>query len=54
MKTTNDLLEVLSKIEETDALNDYLENIDKYKDLNYIDYFEAVMKSHDIKKNIPQ
>ncbi|SEP94172.1 hypothetical protein SAMN02910369_00940 [Lachnospiraceae bacterium NE2001] len=51
MKTTNDLLEVLNEIEDKTTLNDYLANIEKYKDLNYIDYFETVMNSHNIKKN---
>ena len=51
MKTTNDLLNILNDTGNTSQLDSYLKKKKKYKDLNYINYFEAVMKEHNIKKN---
>lgn len=51
MKTTNDLMRVLNTIDDDIVLNSYLASIDKYKDLNYLEYYLAVMNDHGVSKN---
>ncbi len=51
MKTTNDLLNILNETKDPNALNSYLADIEKYKDLNYIDYYETILKENNIQKS---
>ena len=52
MKTTNDLMNILTKnVNSPEELNDYINDIDKYKDLDFISYFSTIMKSHNHKKS---
>ena len=51
MKTTNDLMNILNEIDSDKSLDEYLEKIDKYKDLNYLDYYLTVTKDHSVSKN---
>ena len=51
MKTTNDLMNILNEIESDKSLDEYLEKIEKYKDLNYLEYYLTVIKDHSVSKN---
>ena len=51
MKTTNDLMNILNEIDSDKSLDEYLEKIEKYKDLNYLDYYLTVIKDHSVSKN---
>lgn len=51
MKTTNDLLEILNKTETDNNLETYLDNIEKYRDNNFTDYFESLRVKHGVKKS---
>lgn len=52
MKTTNDLMNTLTyKVQTPEELNKYIDNIDKYKDIDFITYFDTIMKKHNHKKS---
>ena len=42
MNTTNDLMDILKDTRTNENLDMYLVDIEKYKDMNYQDYFEVV------------
>ncbi|MCR5104169.1 MAG: helix-turn-helix transcriptional regulator [Eubacterium sp.] len=51
MNTTNDLMEVLNDTQTNENLDIYLEDIEKYKDIHYQDYFESIREQHGVSKN---
>ncbi len=50
MKTTNDLMTTINNITDKETLDLYLKTIKKYKDLNYLEYMNAVISDHGILK----
>ena len=44
MKTTNDLMNVLNNIDDKEGLNEYLNGLEKYKDLDAIKYYDTLRK----------
>ena len=50
MNTTNDLMDILKDTRTNENLDMYLVDIEKYKDMNYQDYFENIRKNHDVPK----
>ena len=51
MKTTNDLMTTINNITDKETLDLYLKTIKKYKDLNYLEYINAIISDHGISKN---
>ena len=52
MKTTNDLLDVLSnKVDNTKDLDRYIDKLDKYNSDDFVKFFAESMSKHKIKKS---
>ncbi|MCR5543669.1 MAG: helix-turn-helix transcriptional regulator [Eubacterium sp.] len=51
MKTTNDLMNVLNNIDDKEGLNEYLNGLEKYKDLDAIKYYDTLRKEHGVSKS---
>lgn len=51
MNTTNDLMDILKDTRTNENLDMYLDDIEKFKDMNFQDYFESIRLKHGVPKN---
>ena len=50
MNTTNDLMDILKDTRTNENLDMYLDDIEKYSEMNYHDYFDKIRLEHGIPK----